>query len=107
QRPQPARGRGGLTAMFKATLKSLLARKLRLALSTLAVVLSVMFVSGSLVLTDTLGRTFDNLFSTVYTYTDVRVSAKAPLGDAGERDATPMPAALVDRVGKVDGVAKA
>src|SRR5262249_59045192 len=59
---QGPRRAGGRVAMLRATLKSLLARKLRLTLSTLAVVLSVMFVSGSLVLTDTLGRTFDNLF---------------------------------------------
>ncbi|WP_432825427.1 ABC transporter permease [Dactylosporangium sp. CA-092794] len=92
--------------MLKATLKSLLARKLRLALSTLAVVLSVMFVSGSLVLTDTLGRTFDNLFANIYTYTDVQVTAKSQLAQAGD-GSTPFPAATVDRVAKADGVAKA
>ena len=45
--------------MLRATLKSLLARKLRLTLSALAVVLGVAFVAGAFVLTDTLGRTFD------------------------------------------------
>ena len=45
--------------MLRATLKSLLSRKLRLILSGLAVVLGVMFVSGAFVLTDTLGRSFD------------------------------------------------
>ena len=40
--------------MIRATLKSLLSRKLRLVLSGLAVVLGVMFVSGAFVLTDTL-----------------------------------------------------
>ncbi|MFG2041918.1 ABC transporter permease [Dactylosporangium sp. NPDC048998] len=95
--------------MFKATLKSLLARKLRLTLSTLAVVLSVMFVSGSLVLTDTLGRTFDNLFANIYTYTDVQVSAKSQLQQQGGGNAanTPFPASTVDRVAKMDGVARA
>ncbi|MDQ1654718.1 MAG: putative transport system permease protein, partial [Cryptosporangiaceae bacterium] len=42
--------------MFKATLKGLLSRKLRLVLSALSVVLGVMFVSGAFVLTDTLGK---------------------------------------------------
>ena len=42
--------------MLRATLRSLLARKLRLLLSATAVVLGVAFVSGALVLTDTLGR---------------------------------------------------
>ncbi|MEU7871318.1 ABC transporter permease [Dactylosporangium sp. NPDC049140] len=98
--------------MLKATLKSLLARKLRLTLSTLAVVLSVMFVSGSLVLTDTLGRTFDNLFANIFTYTDVQVSAKpavaAQQGGGGATDpTTPIAAATVDKVAALPGVAKA
>ncbi|MGI5242948.1 ABC transporter permease [Dactylosporangium sp. CA-139066] len=95
--------------MLRATLKSLLARKLRLTLSTLAVVLSVMFVSGSLVLTDTLGRTFDNLFANIYTYTDVQISAKNQIEQqgGGNNPVTPFPASVVDRVAKVDGVQKA
>ncbi len=52
--------------MIRATFRSLLARKLRLALSGVAVVLAVTFIAGSLVLNDTLGRTFDNLFSSAW-----------------------------------------
>ncbi|HCT78090.1 MAG TPA: ABC transporter permease [Micromonosporaceae bacterium] len=61
--------------MLRATLKSLLARKLRLILSGLAVLLGVMFVSGSFVLTDSLGRSFDNIFATSLAGTDVIVTA--------------------------------
>jgi putative ABC transport system permease protein len=74
--------------MLRATFKSLLARKLRLALSALAVILGVMFVAGSFVLTDTLGRSFENMFDTAYSHTDVVVMAKGqggmpkPLTDA-------------------------
>ncbi|MFI5915318.1 ABC transporter permease [Dactylosporangium sp. NPDC051541] len=95
--------------MFKATLKSLLARKLRLTLSTLAVVLSVMFVSGSLVLTDTLGRTFDNLFANIYTYTDVQVMAKPAVEQqgGGNDGSTPFPASAVEKVKALPGVAEA
>ncbi|GAB3959248.1 hypothetical protein GCM10027614_78350 [Micromonospora vulcania] len=57
--------------MFWTSLKSLLSRKLRLAMSAMAVVLGVAFVSGALVLTDTLGRSFDSMFSSVYSDTDV------------------------------------
>ena len=46
--------------MRRVTIRGLLARKLRLALTALAIVLGVMFVTGTLVLTDTLNRTFDN-----------------------------------------------
>jgi putative ABC transport system permease protein len=86
--------------MLRATLKSLLARKLRLLLSGLAVVLSVMFVAGSFVLTDTLGRSFDALFASVYTYTDIQVSAKP---HEGLPDGT-LPASLVDQVSRAPGV---
>lgn len=96
--------------MLRATLKSLLARKLRLILSTLAVVLSVMFVSGSLVLTDTLGRTFDSVFSNIYSSTDVQVTAKSETANEASGNpavARPMPASDVERIAKVDGVRKA
>ncbi|MDY7084685.1 MAG: ABC transporter permease, partial [Actinomycetota bacterium] len=96
--------------MLRATLKSLLSRKLRLVLSGLAVVLGVMFVAGAFVTTDTLGRTFDNLFAEGYSQVDVAVTAKPKVAVdelEGEQILTPLPAALVDRVAKVDGVAKA
>src|SRR5215204_3939793 len=96
--------------MFKATLKSLLARKLRLLLSALAVVLGVMAVSGALVLTDTLGRSFDALFQTVNQNLDVQVSGVQHVQQA-ERGAdpvtTPIPAAMVTKVAAVPGVQSA
>ena len=49
--------------MLKATLKSLLGRKLRLLMSTFAIVLGVAFVGGSLIFSDTLGRSFTALFA--------------------------------------------
>jgi hypothetical protein len=48
----------------KITVRGVLARKLRLALTALAIVLGVTFVTGTLVLTDTLNRTFDTLIGT-------------------------------------------
>ncbi|MFD2765127.1 ABC transporter permease [Micromonospora eburnea] len=96
--------------MFRATLKSLLARKVRLVLSGLAVVLGVMFVSGAFVLTDTLGRTFDAIFADAYQGVDVNVAAKPKIAVSemeGEQTATPLPAATVDKVRAVPGVASA
>ena len=93
--------------MIRATFRSLLARKLRLALSGAAVVLAVMFISGSLVLNDTLGRTFDNLFSNIYEYTDLEVSAKPTLEFQGIPVPEPLPASVVDRVSGVSGVKEA
>ncbi|GAA1034466.1 ABC transporter permease [Virgisporangium ochraceum] len=93
--------------MIRATFRSLLARKLRLALSGVAVILAVTFISGSLVLNDTLGRTFDNLFSNVYQYTDLEVAAKPSLEFQGIPVAQPLPESVVDRVEGVSGVSKA
>ncbi|MEU2713127.1 ABC transporter permease [Streptomyces sp. NPDC007205] len=92
--------------MLKATLRSFLAHKGRLALSALAVILSVAFVSGSLIFSDTVTRTFDRLFAS--TAADVTVQPKQDLRSARLSGAVQtLPAALRDRVAKVDGVAAA
>ena len=93
--------------MLRATLKSLLGRKLRLVLSGLAVVLGVMFVAGAFVLTDTLGRSFDQVFATAYAQTDVSVAAKPKIAVSemqGEEVAAALPAAVVAQVQRVPGV---
>lgn len=92
--------------MLKATLRSFLAHKGRLLLSALAVVLSVAFVTGSLIFSDTVSRTFDRLFAS--TAADVTVSPKEDLDEAvpSGRTAT-LPAALAARVRQIDGVAAA
>jgi putative ABC transport system permease protein len=94
--------------MVKATLKSLLAHKLRLALTSLAVVLGVGFVAGSLVLTDTLNATFVRLFKEVDGGVDVRVRSMPSFGEQ-ERGGPggkyqPVPASLLDEVRRVPGV---
>ena len=83
--------------MLRATLKSLLARKLRLILSGLAVLLGVMFVSGSFVLTDSLGRSFDNMFANSLSGTDVIITAEI-LEDVWQRN--PALKARVERVAR-------
>src|SRR4051794_22272262 len=96
--------------MLRATLKSLLGRKLRLVLSGLAVVLGVMFVAGAFVVTDTLGRSFDRVFATAYATTDVGVTAKPKIAVSemeGEQVGTPLPEKAVTDVRAVDGVRSA
>ncbi|GIF75414.1 ABC transporter permease [Asanoa siamensis] len=96
--------------MLRATLKSLLARKVRLLLSGLAVVLGVMFVAGSFVLTDTLSRSFDSIFSDAYSQTDVTVAGKPKVEVSeldGESVPAPVPASAVDTVAALPGVAQA
>jgi putative ABC transport system permease protein len=93
--------------MIRATFKSLLARKLRMVLSGLAVVLAIMFIAGSVVITDTLGRSFDNLFKNAFENVDVRVSAAPQVVAEGFAVPTTIPAAEVDRVRAVAGVGSA
>jgi len=95
--------------VLKATLRSLRAHKLRLALTGLAIILGVGFVAGSLVLTDTLNATFDNLFKGVDAGIDVRVRSRPTFseqsdfgGAADERQ--PVPAPLLAEVQRVPGV---
>jgi putative ABC transport system permease protein len=96
--------------MLRTTLSGMRHRKLRLLLSGLAVVLGVMFVSGSLVLTDTIGRSFDGIFADVYEHIDVHVQGEpnVPVHEMdGEQVPANMPAQSVDTVAAVPGVASA
>ncbi|MFF7472004.1 FtsX-like permease family protein [Streptomyces sp. NPDC008092] len=90
--------------MLKATLRSFLAHKGRLMLSALAIVLSVAFVAGSLIFSDTVTRTFDRLFAS--TSADVTLEPKQDLKSSVPTGAVQtVPAALAGEVAKVDGVA--
>ncbi len=62
--------------MLRVTLKNLFAKKFRLVLTSLAVVLGVAFMSGTFVLTDTIGQVFDELFADVNRGVDVAVRAR-------------------------------
>ena len=59
--------------MFKLTLKELAGKKLRLITTALAVMLGVAFMAGTLVLTDTIGKSFDGLFAEAYSGMDAYV----------------------------------
>jgi len=95
--------------MLHTTWKSLLGHKFRFVATALAVTLGVAFTAGTLVLTDTIRTTFDNLFANVYQGTDAVVRAKAafegPPGAGTQRGR--VDAALVDTVRRVEGVAAA
>ncbi|MGN9761583.1 ABC transporter permease [Streptomyces sp. SD31] len=92
--------------MLSATLRSFLAHKGRLLLSALAVILSVAFVAGSLIFSDTVSRTFDRLFAS--TAADVTVTPKETLDETVPSGQTlTLPASLADRLARVQGVAAA
>ncbi len=68
--------------MWRATVAGLLARRARLLSTALAIVLGVAFVTGTLVLSDTLERAFDDLFGDVGEAVDVQVAGVAPFAGA-------------------------
>src|SRR5205807_1239627 len=92
--------------MFRATISSLLGHKLRLALTAVAIVLGVAFVTGTYVLTDTLGAFFDSVFHDANGGVDAVVRPKQDQNQNGppsDRSST-LPASLVAKVRAVPGV---
>ena len=96
--------------MRRVTLRGLLTRKLRLGLTALAIVLGVTFVTGTLVLGDTLNRTFDNLVGNVYQHVDFEIRGKQALSGVGNQgiDSTTsrraVPQSIVAAVRRLPGV---
>jgi putative ABC transport system permease protein len=93
--------------MWNVTIKGLLAHKLRLGLTALAIVLGVTFISGTFVLTDTLHNTFTELFSNIYSKIDFQVRGVAQLGSGGNAVRNTIPESLLATVRGVPGVAAA
>src|SRR5215207_5618598 len=63
--------------MRRVALRGIFGRKLRTALTAFSVVLGVAMVTGSFVLTDTMSKAFDSIFSSSYEQTDVVVSGRS------------------------------
>jgi putative ABC transport system permease protein len=94
----------------RIVLQGLLAHKLRLALTALAIVLGVTFISGTFVLTDTLHNTFTTLFGRIYQNVDFEVRGTAAFSsNNGGAGATrkPIPQSIATSVRHVPGVAYA
>jgi putative ABC transport system permease protein len=91
--------------VVKTSLRNFFAHKGRMALSAVAVLLSVAFVCGTLVFTDTINATFDKLFSS--TAANVTVSSKEIKHEQQTGREDTVPASLVSRLGAVDGVRRA
>jgi putative ABC transport system permease protein len=93
--------------MWNVTVKGLMAHKLRLALTALAVVIGVTFISGALVLTDTLHDSFTALVGNVYQRIDLEVRGDAALGQGGTAVRNPIPDSILATVRSIPGVASA
>src|SRR6516225_8696539 len=93
--------------MWKVTIKGLLAHKLRLALTALAIVLGVTFIAGTFVLTDTLHNTFNTLFGNIYQNVDFQVRGVSQFtssGPGGGAVRNPIPESVLSTVRAVPGV---
>jgi putative ABC transport system permease protein len=93
--------------MFRLTIKGLWAHKLRFVLTGLAVVLGVGFMAGTMVLTDTMGKTFDDIFATANEGVDVVVQSDGALDSDAAEAHERLPETLLTSVRAVDGVAAA
>jgi putative ABC transport system permease protein len=90
--------------MWKTTLKSIGAHKRRLLATCSAVVLGVAFLSGTLVLGDTMESGFGDMFSEANAGTDAVVRSSIEVGDSEISERGLLDASIVDDVAAVDGV---
>jgi putative ABC transport system permease protein len=81
-------------------LRSLLSRKLRTALTAIAIVLGVAMISGTYVLTDSISNAFDSIFTQSYRGTDAVISGKSAfdLSSNGLTTAPPFSESLLPEV---------
>jgi putative ABC transport system permease protein len=86
--------------MTGVALKGLLGRKFRAALTAFAIVLGVAMISGAFVLTDTLGKSLDRIYSQSYAASDAVISSEEAVNTG---DTTPeAPAFSADVLRKVE-----
>jgi len=91
----------------RVTLKNLAAHKRRLFSTFFAVLLGVAFLAGTLTLTNTIGRTFDNLFADVNKGVDAWVRQESEISTGQFTTRGRVDVELLGTVEDVDGVAAA
>ena len=89
--------------MKRVALRALRARPLRTALTALAVVLGVAMIAGTYIFTDTINRSFVDVFAQASSGTDVAIVSEKVDEDFFS-DPPPLDQRLLRQVSKVDGV---
>jgi putative ABC transport system permease protein len=86
--------------MIRVALRGMARRKLRTALTAIAIVLGVALITGTYVLTDSIKGAFGGIFTSVYRGTDATVTGKSAfsLSDSGTTVAPPFSQSLLPRV---------
>src|SRR5688500_15079694 len=93
--------------MLKVGLRGVFARKLRAFLTALAVFLGVALMTGTYVLTDTFTNSFGQIFQESSKGVDVAVMPTESVESEGGVEPPGMPARLLERVQRVQGVDEA
>src|SRR5205085_8960537 len=91
------------------SLKGLAGRKLRSALTALAIVLGVAMISGTFILTDTISKGFKTIFTESYKNTSAVITAHSAISSSNSGAALTggFPASVLDQVRRLPDVAAA
>ena len=95
--------------MGRFAIRGLLSRKLRTALTAIAIVLGVAMISGTFVLTDSIDQAFDRIFTDIRQGSNAVISGKSAF-DFGDRQGVTAPTldeSLLPKVRALPGVAEA
>jgi putative ABC transport system permease protein len=96
--------------VIRVALRGLLGRKLRAALTAVAIVLGVAMVSGTYVLTDTIKAAFSTVFTQAYKNTDAVITGKSAISSntrSGSPGVPSLPESLLAKVRALPQVAQA
>ena len=95
--------------MTKFAIRGLLSRKLRTALTAIAIVLGVAMISGTYVLTDSIDQAFDKIFTDIRAGSNAVISGKSAvdLSDQEGLSAPTLDDSLLPQVQALPGVAEA
>jgi putative ABC transport system permease protein len=93
--------------MARLILRGFLQRKLRVALTAIAIALGVALMAGTYILTDTINQSFAGIFKTAAKGDSVVVTPTETLGNQTRSETSPITEQMLARVRGVPGVAKA
>ncbi len=93
--------------MLRLVLRGFAQRKLRVALTAIAIVLGVALMAGTYILTDTINNSFAKIFQTASKGHDVVVSPAETLGREVRAETSPVTQQMVEKVQRTPGVAQA
>ena len=95
--------------MTRFSIRGIFSRKLRTALTAIAIVLGVAMVCGTYVLTDSISQAFDSIFASTYENTDAVVTGKRAFTGSENGDAVnpSFDESLLQKVGELPDVAAA